>query len=620
MEELGGYRLVEELGSGGMGVVHLAMDGDNRPVAVKVLHPHIAHDDTARQRLAREVRTLRRIKHPRIAEVLDAELDSERPFIVTEFVDGMTLSDDVREHGPFSEDELVHFGHALLDALGAVHDAGVIHRDLKPANVMIMDGEPMVIDFGIAQVADEVRVTATGLVMGTPGYLSPEIADGKRSSEKTDWWGWAATMAFAATGRNPYGSGPLEAVLSRVAMGRANLEGAPPHFVPLLRACLDPKPERRPSSAMILDALVDIESGRTPELGRPSRSGLVAVPEAPTNVLPPARGAGGSYPGGTSAGEAPTTVAPAVEPATRVQTPVTHPAPGARPDSSQPGAGQRPLAAQQRRDGVRQGPVGYSALGIDAQQRAANPQPIDPSGPGVPAYPGQGFAGQGYGAPPNGQPGYAGPPPQGTPGYGAQPARQQRPRGALAVLALIALSTAIAPLIPAMLVVLTYIWQVIARTAGAVVRSRNVRLLRYGPGSGGGWGAAPGGFVKALFTSLFSLILPLIAAIAIAILARLDLAGIIPRGHSEEISLWAGALAAAVVLWVGPGSGSLRQGSVGIMDGIVRGNSAAGLIVALALFAIAVLALMAAWGGATVTWFPLPTNPFTWVPEATSLL
>jgi predicted Ser/Thr protein kinase len=260
-----------------MGVVYLGVDGGNSPVAVKVLHPHISSDDTARKRLARETRTLRRIKHPRIAEVLDAELESDRPFIVTEFVDGTTLSADVREHGPFQEDELVHFGHALLDALNAVHEAGVIHRDLKPANVMIMDGEPMVIDFGIAQVADEVKVTATGLVMGTPGYLSPEIADGKPSSEKTDWWGWAATMVFAATGRNPFGSGPLEAVLGRVAMGKADLEDVPQRFVPLLRACLEPKPERRPSGAMILQALVDIESGRVPELGGATRT---QIPQA----------------------------------------------------------------------------------------------------------------------------------------------------------------------------------------------------------------------------------------------------------------------------------------------------------------------------------------------------
>ncbi|UVI35482.1 serine/threonine-protein kinase [Brevibacterium spongiae] len=310
-QELGGYRLIEELGSGGMGVVYLGVDGGNNPVAVKVLHPHIANDETARKRLARETRTLRRIRHPRIAEVLDAELDSAQPFIITEFVDGQTLSDDVRDNGPFAEDELVHFGHALLDSLNAVHDAGVIHRDLKPANVMIMDGEPMVIDFGIAQVADEVRVTATGLVMGTPGYLSPEIADGKPSSEKTDWWGWAATMAFAATGRNPYGSGPLEAVLGRVAMGKFDLDGAPKNFVPLIGACLDPKPERRPSGQMILDALVDIESGRMPQLGSGPSASSGGAQRSPsgTAVMPavddgPGAGYGGAALGGAALGGA----------------------------------------------------------------------------------------------------------------------------------------------------------------------------------------------------------------------------------------------------------------------------------------------------------------------------
>src|SRR5699024_3150051 len=140
-QELGGYRLIEELGSGGMGVVYLGVDGGNNPVAVKVLHPHIANDETARRRLARETRTLRRIRHPRIAEVLDAELGASQPFFITDFVAGQSLSDDVGDNGPFAEDELVHSGHPLLDALAAVYEAAVIHRDLTPANVMIMDGE-----------------------------------------------------------------------------------------------------------------------------------------------------------------------------------------------------------------------------------------------------------------------------------------------------------------------------------------------------------------------------------------------------------------------------------------------------------------------------------------------
>src|SRR5699024_11726381 len=126
---------------------------------------------------------------------------------------------------------------------------------------------PRLTDLRTGRGADKVRVSGPGLVMGTPGYRSRETADGKPPREKTGWWGWAATMVFTATGRNPFGSGPLEAVLGRVAMGRADLDEVPPRFVPLLRACLEPKPERRPSGAMILQALVDIESGRVPELG-----------------------------------------------------------------------------------------------------------------------------------------------------------------------------------------------------------------------------------------------------------------------------------------------------------------------------------------------------------------
>src|SRR5699024_9415036 len=141
---------------------------------------------------------------------------------------------------------------------------------------------------------------------GTPGYLSPEIADGKSSSEKTDWWGWAATMAFAATGRNPYGTGPLEAVLGRVAMGKFDLDGAPRNFVPLIGACLDPKPERRPSGQMILDALVDIESGRMPQLGSgPSGGAGGAVSRSPSGTaVPPGRDHAGAGRGGSAGGAA----------------------------------------------------------------------------------------------------------------------------------------------------------------------------------------------------------------------------------------------------------------------------------------------------------------------------
>ncbi|MFC6420666.1 serine/threonine-protein kinase [Ornithinimicrobium tianjinense] len=260
--QLGPYTLAERLGEGGMGVVWRATDEGRggREVAVKVLREHIAHDEHARARLRREVHTLARVHHPRIASVIDADVDGPAPYIVTEYVPGPPLDQVVAERGPLQGEELLRLGRGLGEALHAIHAAGIVHRDLKPGNVLLVPGpdgllEPVVIDFGIAQVADDVRLTATGLVMGTPGYLSPEIVEGGSVSEATDWWGWAATLAYAASGRPPFGRGQLTVVLDRVLRGRVQLEGVDPELAPLLQAALDPDPARRPSEAQVLDGL-----------------------------------------------------------------------------------------------------------------------------------------------------------------------------------------------------------------------------------------------------------------------------------------------------------------------------------------------------------------------------
>jgi serine/threonine protein kinase len=252
---LGPYRLVQQLGEGGMGVVHLALDRQGRAVAIKVLRPHVAHDPDARARLAREVETLEIVRHPNVAPVLDADLDGPRPYLVTKYVPGPPLDDYVAEHGPLDGDDLTRLAEGLAGALDAIHAAGVIHRDLKPGNVLVVDGEPVLIDFGIAHAVDDIRLTMTGLVMGTPGYLAPEIVEGAEVSEATDWWGWAATLAFAATGQPPFGRGPMEAVLARVARGESDLRGTDPELRPLLRAALDPHPDNRPSSTEVVEAL-----------------------------------------------------------------------------------------------------------------------------------------------------------------------------------------------------------------------------------------------------------------------------------------------------------------------------------------------------------------------------
>jgi predicted Ser/Thr protein kinase len=252
---LGDYELGERLGEGGMGVVWRATDSRGREVAVKVLREHIAHDEQARARLRREVHTLARVHHPRVAAVVDADVDGPAPYIVTEYVPGPPLDQVVAERGPMTGEALLRLGRGLGEALRAIHGAGIVHRDLKPGNVLMVGDDPVVIDFGIAQVADDVRLTMTGMVMGTPGYLSPEVVEGGAVSQATDWWGWAATIAYAASGQPPFGRGPLTVVLDRVLRGRLSLDGVDPELVPLLRAALDPDPLRRPTEAQVLDGL-----------------------------------------------------------------------------------------------------------------------------------------------------------------------------------------------------------------------------------------------------------------------------------------------------------------------------------------------------------------------------
>jgi predicted Ser/Thr protein kinase len=262
-QRIGRYRLIQPLGEGGMGVVYLALDPNGRAVAVKVLREHIAHDSEARNRLRREVETLALVQDARVAAILDADTEGPRPFIVTRYIPGPALDLFVSENGPVRGEPLLRLGRGLLDALNAIHRAGVIHRDLKPANVLLLDGDPVVIDFGIAHVADDIRLTMTGLVMGTPGYLSPEVVEGAPVTEATDWWGWAATLAFAASGAPPFGRGPMDVVLDRVRRGQANLSGVDQRLVPLLQAALSPIPAGRPQAQEVLQALDRYAAGAT---------------------------------------------------------------------------------------------------------------------------------------------------------------------------------------------------------------------------------------------------------------------------------------------------------------------------------------------------------------------
>ncbi|SDK12154.1 serine/threonine-protein kinase [Nonomuraea jiangxiensis] len=245
-ERLGPYELLSRLGSGGFGEVHLALDAEGRTVAVKVLHPHVAADGGALARLAREVETMRRVGGPHVAEVLDASLEGARPYLVTRYVQGRPLS-----AVPVPVADLRLLAGGLADALLAMHEAEVIHRDLKPANVMMTEGEPVVIDFGIASALDTLSVTASGAVVGTPGYLAPEVLEGRSAGAEADVFSFGATLAYAATGRQPYGQGPASAIAYRVVHHPPDLEGAPEWLAPLLRECLATDPAARPTAAQI---------------------------------------------------------------------------------------------------------------------------------------------------------------------------------------------------------------------------------------------------------------------------------------------------------------------------------------------------------------------------------
>ncbi|GAB2467607.1 serine/threonine-protein kinase [Xylanimonas ulmi] len=258
--EFGGYTIRSLLGRGAMGAVYEAVDGGGSAVALKVLHAHLDRDPVARERLRREVTALQRLRHPAVARVLDAELDGQGAFVVTELVKGRTLEAEIDDGGPLDPIDLFELADQLAAALEAVHLAGVVHRDLKPSNVMVTARGPVLIDFGIAQALGETgqaspTLTTPGFVIGTPGYLAPELIDGGAPTPDSDWWSWAALLAFAATGRSPFGVRPTDLVLRRSREGRADLVGLPARTARALAGALQADPSARWGPTQVARAL-----------------------------------------------------------------------------------------------------------------------------------------------------------------------------------------------------------------------------------------------------------------------------------------------------------------------------------------------------------------------------
>ena len=252
---VGGYTLLTQIGEGGMGVVHLARRPGGERVALKVLRPHVVGGDEARQRLEREVSSLSRVRSRWVAEVIDADPWGDVPYVATRYVPGLSLHDHVVEEGPVVGRDLVWFAGCLAEGLASVHEVGVLHRDVKPSNVLMEGRPPILIDFGLARVADDPRLTHTGWLIGTPGYLAPEILYGDDASTASDVHSWAATVAYAGTGRAPFGRGPSMAVMDRVRRGEHDLDGLRGDLHDVVEAALDPDPERRPTLGEILDWL-----------------------------------------------------------------------------------------------------------------------------------------------------------------------------------------------------------------------------------------------------------------------------------------------------------------------------------------------------------------------------
>lgn len=271
---IGPYRIVRRLGAGGQGIVYLGTDDAGTPVAVKVLRPEIAADETTRSRFAREVAIARRVASFCTAQFLAADLWSDPPYIVTEYVDGPSLQEEVARNGPRTGAALHRLAVGTATALTAIHEAGLVHRDFKPGNVLLGADGPRVIDFGIARALD-ATATVSSQVVGTPAYMAPEQIKGAEIGPAADVFAWGAVVAFAATGRSPFAADSTHAVLYRVIGGEPDIAGVPDPLRALVARCLAKEPAERPTMREVLMWLLG--SADSPDRETGPRSHAVAA-------------------------------------------------------------------------------------------------------------------------------------------------------------------------------------------------------------------------------------------------------------------------------------------------------------------------------------------------------
>jgi serine/threonine protein kinase len=273
---LGRYEIERLIGTGGMGVVLRGFDTElNRPVAIKVLAPYLAHNAAARQRFAREGRAAAAVVHEHVVAIYNVEAEGEVPFLVMQYVAGESLQDRVERRGPLDAKEILRIGIQTAAGLAAAHQHGLVHRDVKPANILLETGVERVLltDFGLARAIDDASLTHTGLVAGTPQYMSPEQANGQPVDYRSDLFSLGSVLYFMATGHPPFRAERPMAVLHRICHDRhrpvreINFD-LPDDLSAMIDRLLDKRPRRRPGSAAevqqaLAAILSDLQQGRT---------------------------------------------------------------------------------------------------------------------------------------------------------------------------------------------------------------------------------------------------------------------------------------------------------------------------------------------------------------------
>ncbi|MGH4033681.1 protein kinase domain-containing protein [Actinomycetota bacterium Odt1-20B] len=295
---IGPYETLARLGAGGMGEVFLGAPAGDGPlvaagetggyvpealVAVKAIRRDVADEAAFRARFRREIAVATAVDSPYVARLVGGDADADVPWMATEYVPGPTLSEAVRRHGALDGPAVAALGIGIARALEAVHAAGALHRDLKPGNVLVAASGPKLIDFGVARTLNATTLTSTGLLVGTPGFMSPEhIAGGRHVVPASDVFCLASVLAYAAAGEDPFGDGPVAAVLYRVSQAEARLDGVPEELREVLAPCLVREAGRRPGAGELAGRLAELYGG-------PADLVPAALPEAVTEAIGQAR-------------------------------------------------------------------------------------------------------------------------------------------------------------------------------------------------------------------------------------------------------------------------------------------------------------------------------------------